>query len=106
MENVIEIVSFKLLAGTTSEDFIVAANQSQKFVATLKGFQYRSLSHNAENDTWTDVVYWDSMEDAKSAGEQFVHCAECQPLMALIDSESVNMQHQVLRMCDLAAKYQ
>ncbi|MCG9682203.1 hypothetical protein L1D31_06425 [Vibrio sp. Isolate23] len=106
MENVIEMVSFKLLSGTTPEELVEAANQSQKLVANLKGFQYRSLSHNEENNTWTDVVYWDSMEDAKAAGEQFVNCADCQPLMALIDSESVNMQHQILRMSDLAAKYQ
>ncbi|WP_394246077.1 antibiotic biosynthesis monooxygenase family protein [Vibrio profundi] len=98
MEQVIELVSFKLVHGTTQKDFIEAAEKSQKFVSTLPGFLYRSLSHNEEQDSWTDTVYWRSMEDAKSAGEQFMSCADCQPLMAMITPDSVNMQHQQIKM--------
>lgn len=106
MKSVIEIVRFKLLENATADQLIAASEQSQKFVSSLEGFEYRSLSYDNDSDTWTDVVYWDSMDNAKSAGEKFMACEDCQPLMALIDPESVIMQHQSIKMCNLAAKYQ
>lgn len=105
MKSVIEIVQFKLSQNATSEQLIAASEQSQKFVSSLQGFEYRSLSFDQDSNTWTDVVYWDSMENAKAAGEQFMACEDCQPLMALIDPDSVIMQHQSIMMSDLAAKY-
>ncbi|MDN3685620.1 hypothetical protein QW180_26850 [Vibrio sinaloensis] len=59
-----------------------------------------------KNEVWTDVVYWDSMEAAQAAGQQFASCEDCAPLMALIDPATVDMQHQTIMMSDLAAKYQ
>jgi len=106
MKSVIEIVRFKLLESATSEQLVSASEQSQKFVSSLEGFEYRSLSFDKDSNTWTDVVYWDSMENAQAAGKQFMSCEDCQPLMALIDPESVIMQHQTIMMSDLAAKYQ
>lgn len=106
MKSIVEIVCFKLADNATSEKLIAASEQSQKFVSTQPGFEYRSLSFDNDSNTWTDVVYWDSIENAKKAGEQFVACPDCQPLMALIDPASVIMQHQTIMMSDLAAKYQ
>lgn len=106
MKSVVEIVSFKLLPNTPHEQLIAAAEQSQRFVSQLDGFQYRSTSFNQENEVWTDVVYWDSMEAAQAAGQQFANCEDCAPLMALIDPATVDMQHQTIMMSDLAAKYQ
>lgn len=105
MKSVIEIVRFKLLQDVSKEQLITATEKSQKFVSSLNGFEYRSLSFEQESETWTDVVYWDSMDNAKAAGEQFMSSKECAPLMALIDPESVIMQHQTIMMSDLAAKY-
>ncbi|MGF1753146.1 hypothetical protein L4C33_06055 [Vibrio makurazakiensis] len=98
MEHVIELVSFKLVHGTKEQDFIAASETSQTFIGSLPGFLYRSLSHNVEKDSWTDTVYWRSMEDAKSAGEQFMASAACQPLLAMITPDSVDMQHQKIKM--------
>ncbi|WP_070966061.1 hypothetical protein [Vibrio sonorensis] len=98
MENVLELVSFKLNKGVTENDLLEAAEQSQKFVSTLPGFCYRSLSHNAETNEWTDSVYWSSMEEALNAGKQFPSSADCAPLMALIDAPTVKMQHSVVKM--------
>ncbi len=106
MKSVIEIVRFKLLDNVTAEQLIEASEQSQKFVSSLEGFEYRSLSYDKDSDSWTDVVYWDSMDNAKSAGEKFKSCEDCQPLMALIDPATVIMQHQSIEMSELAAKYQ
>lgn len=106
MKSVIEIVRFKLLNDVTADQLIAASKQSQKFVSSLDGFEYRSLSYDQESQSWTDVVYWDSMDNAKSAGEKFMSSEDCQPLMALIDPESVIMQHQSIEMSELAAKFQ
>lgn len=104
MNTVIEMVSFKLSAGVTEQDLLAATKQSHAFVAGLDGFQYRSLSYNEASQTWTDIVYWQSMEAAKAAAEAFMASADCQALIALIDKDSVVMQHQSVHFssCDAA----
>ncbi|WP_295893383.1 hypothetical protein [uncultured Vibrio sp.] len=98
MSQVIEIVKFSLLDSANGSDLIQASEQSQEFVASLPGFLYRSLSHNEGNNSWTDTVYWNSMEEAKSAGEQFMASPHCKPLISLIDPATVDMSHQVIKM--------
>ncbi|KGK21853.1 hypothetical protein DC58_14220 [Vibrio navarrensis] len=98
MEQVIEMVSFKLIEGTSAQTYIAASEQSQAFVASQPGFLYRSLSHDTASDSWTDVVYWQDMEAAKKAGEQSKSHADCQPLMALIEPNSIDMRHQLIKM--------
>ncbi|MCW8334155.1 hypothetical protein J4N42_20130 [Vibrio sp. SCSIO 43135] len=98
MSQIVEMVKFSLLDTANEQEFITAAERSQQFVKSLPGFLYRSLSHNEETNVWTDTVYWQSMEEAKSAGEQFMACEDCQPLMSLINPESVDMTHQVIKM--------
>lgn len=94
MNSVIEMVSFKLAAGVTKQDLLTATEESHAAVAKWDGFQYRSLSYNEELQTWTDIVYWQSMETAQAAAEAFIHCAACQALAALVDKDTVIMQHQ------------
>ncbi|SON51968.1 hypothetical protein [Vibrio tapetis] len=98
MQQVIEIVSYKANENVSEQDMIAASEQSHKFIASLPGFLYRSVSHNPETQSWTDVVYWRNLDDAKSAGEQFMQSADCQPLVALISQESLSMQHQFIKM--------
>lgn len=105
MQSAIEIVTFKLRQGVTEHDLVTASEQSQVFVANLPGFQYRSLSYEIERNLWNDVIYWDSMEEAKQASKQFAANEQCQALIALIDRDSVDIQHQHIKMCDLAKKY-
>ncbi|EHU4913497.1 hypothetical protein M5225_003808 [Vibrio vulnificus] len=98
MEQVIELVSYTLVEGVTEQDIVAATEQSQRFIATLPGFLYRSLSHDCTTNRWTDIVYWQTMDDAKNAGEQFTACPDCQPLMGLIEHPSLVMQHQLIKM--------
>ncbi|MCE2596458.1 hypothetical protein K6Y31_16805 [Motilimonas cestriensis] len=104
MNSVIEMVSFKLAAGVTEQDFMAAVARSQKPIAQLAGFQYRSLSYNAEQQRWTDIYYWQSMTAAKAADEAFMSSVDCQALIALTDKDSVVMQHQEVHFssCDSA----
>ncbi|HAS8123930.1 TPA: hypothetical protein I7665_17630 [Vibrio vulnificus] len=98
MEQVIELVSYTLVEGATEQDIVAATEQSHQFIATLPGFLYRSLSHDCTTNRWTDIVYWQTMDDAKNAGEQFTACPDCQPLMGLIEHPSLVMQHQLIKM--------
>lgn len=43
METVIETVQFRLTAGTTEQDVIAAAKQSQTFVKNLPGLDRKSV---------------------------------------------------------------
>ncbi|EGQ7896391.1 hypothetical protein K2B98_003056 [Vibrio parahaemolyticus] len=99
METVIETVQFRLTSGTTEQDVIAAAKQSQTFVKNLPGFLYRSLSHEATDDVWTDIIYWRSMDDAKQAGKQIKQAVEFQSLLSMIDCESFELKHHNLKMC-------
>ncbi len=98
MQHIVEIVSYKAVASASEQDLIAASEQSHKFIANLPGFLYRSVSHNTETQTWTDLVYWRTIEDAKAADEQFMQSADCKSLVALISQESLSMQHQVVKM--------
>ncbi len=98
MSNVIETVKYSLVAGATEQDLVAATKQSQTFISSLPGFLYRSLSQHEETGTWTDVVYWNSMEEAKAAGQQFETSEDCKPLMSLIDPASLDMKHEVIKM--------
>jgi len=98
MQQVVEIVSYQAIESATEQDLISASEQSHKFIASLPGFLYRTVSHNPETQSWTDLVFWRSLEDAQAADEQFMQSTDCQPLVALINQESLSMQHQVVKM--------
>ncbi|MCL1127940.1 hypothetical protein [Shewanella surugensis] len=98
MNSVIEIVCFTVRPGTTEADLVTATQCSQTFIATLEGFEYRSLSYLL----WTDVIYWDCLASAKNACEQFKAHPDCQAFMALIDPKTVNIEHQEIKMSALA----
>lgn len=105
MNSVIEIVCFTVLPGTTEADLVTATQCSQTFIATLAGFQYRSLSYHLDSQTWTNVIYWDSLDNANQAYEQFKDHPDCQAFTGLIDPDTICIEHQMIKMSDLAVKY-
>ena len=92
MENIIEIVRFKAAPNITPNQLIAASQQSQKFVAGLRGFNYRSLSF--DKDMWTDIIYWDNLHDAKLGCRQFQENSDCQSYINMMDRASINIEHQ------------
>ncbi|MAC45675.1 hypothetical protein [Oceanospirillum beijerinckii] len=91
--NVVEIVSFKLNPGVEKNAFLESNIAVEEFVKTLPGILYRSLCCNEETGEWSDIVYWQTMADAKHAQQAFMQSECCGKLMQLIDPESVSMQH-------------
>ncbi|TMP39704.1 antibiotic biosynthesis monooxygenase family protein [Pseudoalteromonas rubra] len=89
--NSIEIATFKLANGVTEADFL---KQNEEFMAYLQeqpGLLYRSVSKHAPSGTYTDIVYWNTLEDAKRVQEAFEHEPVCQQFAALIDKDSLSL---------------
>ncbi len=60
-------------------------------MAQQPGFIYHSLSVDDEG-LWHAIIYWQSLQQAKAAGEKFMQ-AECgQAIMALVDADSTKMR--------------
>ncbi len=89
---VIEMVSYKLKAGVSKEQLTATHEKVNAFLQQQAGFMYRSLSEDNDGLLF-DVVYWQDMDAAKAAGEQFMADAAGQALVALTDEESITMRH-------------
>jgi len=92
MNSTIELVSFKLIPGTSTDAFLAAGEAVTAWVERQPGFQYRSLS-KADDDTWHDIVYWDSRVSADAANAKFQGDLGTSDFVKMIDNRSVVMQH-------------
>jgi hypothetical protein len=91
----IEMVSYQLKSAVSMEELERSHAQLNTFCLAQPGFLYRSVSQN-EQQVWFEVVYWRSMEDAKSAGEAFRLSLAGQSWLSIIDERSVKMQHRLV----------
>ncbi|WP_046004698.1 antibiotic biosynthesis monooxygenase family protein [Pseudoalteromonas rubra] len=89
--NYVEIATFKLANGVTEADFL---EQNEHFMAYIKaqpGLLYRSVSKHADSGVYTDLVYWNTLDDAKRVQAAFEHEPVCQQFAALIDKDSLSL---------------
>ncbi len=57
--------SFKLKKGTSQEDFLAATKKlHDEIISKAKGFL--SWEQYLQGDTWTDLVVWETLEDANN----------------------------------------
>ena len=92
---VAEIVTFRVASGTTKEQFIAAARQTEPFVAAAPGFVSRTLTQG-EDGVWTDYILWRDMTSAKQMAAAFMDEPSVIPFMQAIDPETVVMRHEVV----------
>jgi len=74
MSNVIDLVSFKLKEGVSEEEFLLASEElNVSFLSLQKGYIFRKLLK--KEDTWTDLVLWETIDDANAmrASEEIHH---------------------------------
>ncbi len=90
-----EVVVFRLIDGSNEDDFLEKARNTEPVVRSCPGFLSRRLFRSADG-TWTDIVEWASLADAKKAAEVVVHNAAFAPFMSLIDPASVQFRHDSL----------
>lgn len=93
VNNVIEIVNFKLSENASIEEFNRANDQFQTYIGQQEGVLYRSLAKQANSNIYIDVVYFATMDDAKRVQEAFFASDICQQFAALIEKDSVIMEH-------------
>lgn len=89
---VMEIVTFRLVAGATEAAFLAAAQGTADPLQAQPGFQGRTLTRAADG-LWTDHVLWASTPEAMAAAEVMLADPAFAPFMALIDGPTVTMQH-------------
>ena len=66
MSNVVMLLSFKLKNDVSVQDFLLASDKTQnEYLSKCKGYVSRKLFVNDE--TWTDLVFWETMGDAEKA---------------------------------------
>ncbi|AZZ89813.1 hypothetical protein EUZ85_03455 [Hahella sp. KA22] len=93
MSQIVELVTFKLLPDADKGAFAAASEGVNAFVRDRDGFLYRSLCENPQENSWTDIVYWQDMDAAKQAGEMFMTSELTRGFMSYIDPTSVTMRH-------------
>lgn len=93
--HILELVTFKLQPGVTEDQFAAANESLSAWANRQPGFVSRSLSLNEKEDTYIDVVYWESIAAAEVANELSMKSEECAPLFGMCQPESVKMVHAV-----------
>jgi hypothetical protein len=95
-ENVIETVTFRVMADVPKEDFLKAAEQATAFMTAQPGFLRRRLSCQ-EDGTWIEHVEWASMADAKAAAAEIDRDEHARAFVRAIDGPSVTLTHSELK---------
>lgn len=93
-QTTIELVTYTLKPGVTGKQLAGTHAGVHEFLQAQAGFIYRSLSRD-EQGLWYDIVYWQDMAKAKSAGAAFMEHPAGRALIELIDMDSCVMRHMV-----------
>ena len=92
MSNAVWFISYKLVEGSSVPDFLLASeNCNNEVLSKKKGFI--SWKQLVADDTWVDLVTWETMEDAKNAEkDDGTPNPIAQKFYSFIDFESLKMQ--------------
>jgi hypothetical protein len=90
---VLELVVFRLNEGVTRDQLLGTAGAVSAWIAGQPGFVSRELSYDAEGDRWIEVVWWQTLADARAAAERAMTSDSCAPMFALIDMGAALMVH-------------
>ena len=88
---VVEIAIFKLKEGVAREKLLSTVDAVSEWAKSQPGFLSRDLTYSADDDSWIDVVWWESSEAAHRAAEVAMTSESCAPMFALLDLESIQM---------------
>ena len=92
MSNAVEFVSFRLREGTSVPDFLLASDKINKdFLSLQKGYISRKLLANGE--LWSDLVLWETMDDALHAASAFEGNSAAYDYFSFLNDKSVDMRH-------------
>jgi len=87
----VEITTFQLNEGISTEEFTTAAERMQEqFLAKQSGFLKRTLTVS-EDGVWTDIVFWEDQGSFELAMQKAESAEHTLPFMDKIDFNSVKM---------------
>ncbi len=89
---VLEIVSFRVVQGTDTADFLNAARATEAMLRDRGALVRRFLTVD-DNGLWTDVIEWTSMDEALAAAEAVMQHPDFAPFGSMIDGSTVQMRH-------------
>jgi hypothetical protein len=90
---ILELVSFRLRAGVSGEQFNEAVRSVDTFLAERQGFLSRQVLTADSDGSWVDLVWWSGLEAAQSAAEAIRNDPRAAPFMACLDPASVSLSH-------------
>ncbi len=88
----IEMVSFRGNPEFTIEQVQEVMTQTNSHIKEFDGFIKRTISVNEEGE-FLDIVYWESLEQAKQAAADLQQNAEIMKHFKVIDFSTVTMKH-------------
>ena len=89
---VLEIVTFRTVDGTDTEQFLNAARATEAMLRERGALVRRFLTVD-EDGLWTDVIEWTSMEEALAAAEVVLKHPDFAPFGSMIDGGTVHLRH-------------
>lgn len=89
---VVEIVTFRLIAGADEGAFREAAQATDAVLSANPAYGARVLTRDPSG-LWTDVVRWSSLAAAEAAAAGIMTDPAFGPFLALIDPATVEMRH-------------
>ena len=92
-ERILELVVFQLAEGVKEEELLQAVGPVSEWVKTQPGFISRDLVRETEGNKWVEIVWWESLEQAKAAAEAAMTSEACAPMFSKIDFENIQMLH-------------
>jgi heme-degrading monooxygenase HmoA len=92
VQEVQEVVLFKLQPGVAREDFLRAAAPTDAWLQRQPGMIERTLlAPTPGGDTWVDTVRWRSLEDAEAAAAAFPQEQDNHDFESMIDPATAQM---------------
>ena len=92
-----DIISYKLAEGVSEEHLLKVAHEVlESWMGKLPGFVKWEIHRNSDGD-YTDIVYWESEDDAKSAQADMVNIPNAGDWFSCYEEGSISSQnlHQV-----------
>lgn len=91
-ERAIELVIFRSKTDYSKEEVRMSLESLNPVLATYKGFLKRQLALN-ENDHWMDLVFWETMEDARFAADNIMKQEQAIKAFDVIDEKEMQFFH-------------
>ena len=90
---VVEIAIARAREGVTREEVMATVEAVSEWAQHQPGFISRDLTYSDKDDTWIDVIWWESLEAAEAAAQAAMASDACAPMFAVIDLENTQLLH-------------